>query len=445
MLKTNLPEPRWAAFVAIDWGDQKHCWKLCLSGDEKVFETGELCHKPEALNDWAMSLEQRFGGRPVAVCLEQSRGALSCALLKYSFLHLFPVHPATSARYRQAFRPSGPKSDPGDTSLLLDLLLHHRDQLRQLEPDTPQTRELQALVEDRRGFVNQRTRLSNNLTAVLKRYFPQALEIVDNIDSPMGCDLLQRWPSLSTLQSAREDTLRKFFTSHNSRSESRISSRIEAIRTAVAVTNDPAELSTGMLKTRHLAAMLKQLNTTIQHYDDRIASAVVAHPETRLFQTLPGAGAAMLPRLVAAFGTQRHRFNCALDLASYCGIAPVTQQSGKSCLVRLRRSCPKFLRQTFHEYAQHSLAKCVWARAYYEAQLARNKQHQAIVRALAYKWIRILFRCWKQGVPYDESVYLASLVKRGSSLSPLLPPDTLVEWQSAAGFSHLVLKKHLTD
>ena len=441
MLNTCVPEPCWAAFVAIDWGDRKHCWKLCPAGDEKRCESGELLHTPEALNDWAGSLRQRFGDRPIAVCLEQSRGPLTCALLKYSFLHLFPVHPATSARYRQAFRPSGPKSDPGDTSLLLDLLLHHRDQLRQLDPDTPQTRELQTLVEDRRGFIDHRTRFSNSLTAVLKRYFPQALELIDNIDSPMGCDLLERWPSLQDLQSARQDSLRRFFTAHHSRSEARIASRIETIRTAVPVTDDPAELSTGTLKVVQLVAVLKQFNTAIQEYDNRIEAAVAAHPETRLFQTLPGAGAALLPRLVAAFGTQRHRFDRAVDLASYCGIAPVTQQSGKSSLIRYRRSCPKFLRQTFHEYAQHSLARSAWARAYYQQQLARNKQHNAIVRALAYKWIRILFRCWKDQVPYDESVFLAALRDRGSNLSNVLPPDTEVVWQSAAGFSRLALKK----
>ncbi len=353
-------EPAWAAFVAIDWGDQKHCWKLCSSGDEKHCECGQVLHTPEALRDWVSSLQQRFGGRPVAVCLEQSRGALTAALLEFPFLHLFPVNPATSASYRKAFRPSGSKSDPGDTAVLLDLLLHHRHQLRRLEPDTPETRELRMLVETRRHFVNHRTQLSNSLTAALKLYFPQVLGWIDNIDSPMGCDLLQRWPSLPELQSARPATLRTFFTTHNSRSEARIAERIEAIRTAVAVTRDLVLLSTATLHVRHLVALLKQLNTAIDEYDHRIEAAVAAHPETPLFQTLPGAGPALLPRIVAAFGTQRHRFSSAVALASYCGIAPVTKQSGNSCLVQCRHFCPKFLRQTFHEYAQHSIAKSEW-------------------------------------------------------------------------------------
>jgi transposase len=283
--------------------------------------------------------------------------------------------------------------------------------------------------------------LSNSLTAVLKLCFPQVLEWIDNIDSPMGCDLLQRWPSLPELQSARPETLRKFFTAHNSRSETRIDERIQAIRTAVAVTGDATVLRTAALQVRHLVALLKQLNTAVEEYDHKIEAAVAVHPETPLFETLPGAGAALLPRIVAAFGTQRHRFTSAVALASYCGIAPVTKQSGNSCLVHYRRCCPKFLRQTFHEFAQHSIARSEWARAYYAGQHSKGKSHNAIIRALAFKWIRILFRCWKDRVPYNESVHIASLQKRGSWLSPVLPPTTDVEWQNIAGFSKLSLKK----
>src|SRR5215813_1283310 len=70
----------------------------------------------------------------------------------------------------------------------------------------------------------------------------------------------------------------------------------------------------------------------------------------------------------------------------------------------------QFLRQTFHEFATHSIRRSEWARAYYEHLRGdEKKSHHAAVRALAYKWIRIIFRCWKDGKPYDERVYLDSL------------------------------------
>ena len=61
--------------------------------------------------------------------------------------------------------------------------------------------------------------------------------------------------------------------------------------------------------------------------------------------------AELVPRLLAAFGTRPERFATADDLQAYSGIAPVTERSGKHEMVRFRWACPKFLRQTFHEFA----------------------------------------------------------------------------------------------
>jgi hypothetical protein len=142
-------EPEWAAFLAVDWVDQKNFWRL-LSADSRKSEAGELDNTPEAVEVWAANLQQRFGGRPIAVILEQTRGQLVYMLTKYPHLVLFPIHPTTAARYRETFAPSGAKSDPSDTDFLLDLLLRHREQLRPLRPDTVATRLLHFLVEERR-------------------------------------------------------------------------------------------------------------------------------------------------------------------------------------------------------------------------------------------------------------------------------------------------------
>ena len=112
-------------------------------------ESGELKQTPEELSSWAAALHHRFGGCPVAVALEQSSGALVYQLSQYPHLWLYPVHPATAAHYRQAFYPSGSKSDPADTGLLLELVVHHRDRLRRFAPDTPETRLLRTLVQNR--------------------------------------------------------------------------------------------------------------------------------------------------------------------------------------------------------------------------------------------------------------------------------------------------------
>jgi transposase len=105
-------------------------------------------------------------------------------------------------------------------------------------------------------------------------------------------------------------------------------------------------------------------------------------------------GPTFAPRLLVALGEQRSRYASPAQIQQYAGIAPVTERSGNKSWVHWRWQCPKFLRQTFVEWAALSIPHCYWAKAYYEQQRARGASHQAAVRALAFKWIRIVFRCW---------------------------------------------------
>jgi hypothetical protein len=78
--------------------------------------------------------------------------------------------------------------------------------------------------------------------------------------------------------------------------------------------------------------------------------------------------------------------------------------------------------------------KSQWARAYYEQQLSRGNRHHAAVRALAYKWIRVLFRCWKDRVLYDESRHQEALNKRHSPIAASQDSVVNIEWKNVAGF-----------
>jgi transposase len=433
-------EPEWAAFAAIDWADQKHYWKLAPAGSGEQ-QQGEIENTPEAVELWAMELYRRFGGRPIAVCLEQARGALVCLLAKYSHLVLYPVHPKTAAQYRETFCPSGAKSDAGDTASLLDLLLRHRQQLRPLRPDSELTRLLQILVETRRQMVNEKTRQKNRLTACLKMYFPQILQWFEEVDSALVGALLEQWGTLPELQRAHAETLRKFFHQHNSRDEERIRQRIEAIQGATPATRDGAIVEGESRKARVLAAVIGTLRSHIEEYDRRIAEVVAAHPDGSLFASLPGAGPVLVPRLIVAFGTQRERFESAAEVQRFSGIAPVTVRSGNSKCVHMRRACPKFLRQTFHEFAAHSVGRSEWATVFYTNQRADHKGHHAAIRGLSYHWIRILFRCWKDRRPYDEQLYMRSLARRDSPLMGAFEPTTSGEWKLVAGFHKFCAKK----
>jgi transposase len=171
---------------------------------------------------------------------------------------------------------------------------------------------------------------------------------------------------------------------------------------------------------RALLALLAVLRTHIAGLDRRIAATAAVHPDLSIVQSLPGAGPVMEPRLLAALGSDRERFADAGELQVTTGIAPLRRGSGQSEQILFRWACPKFLRQTFHEWAGHSIAYSSWAKAYYDQQIAQHKGHHAAVRSLAFKWQRILFRCWKDHQPYSEQQYIAALRRRGSPLAEVL-------------------------
>jgi transposase len=427
---TERSEPDFAAFIGIDWADQRHTWAL-QTKIQAPPEPGDLDHTPEAVDAWATELGRRFGGRPIAIALEQSRGSLLFMLTKYAHFVLYPIHPATLANYRKGFRPSGAKSDPSDAGLLLDLLVRHREKLRRLEPDTSETRTLQFMVEGRRKLVNDKTRYSNRLTACLKMYFPQVLAWFNEVSSQITGDFLERWPTLQKLQKARPDTLRTFLIQHHSCTSENINRRLEEIRRAVSATHDPAVITAGVAAARALVRVLRELREAIHSYDEQIETLAREHPDFAIFDSMPGAGAALVPRLIAALGTQRDRYNSASELQCYSGIAPVVASSGKQSWVHWRWACPKFLRQTFHEWAAHSIGSSAWAKAYYSQQRAKGKSWNTAVRALAFKWIRILFRCWKDRTPYREDLYQQALVTRTARTNE---PVNL-QWKTCGRFS----------
>jgi transposase len=342
------------------------------------------------------------------------------ALLAYDFIAIYPIHPTTVAKFREAFKFSGAKSDPLDTDQILQILTKHLDLLKALKPDTCQTRLLGRLVEDRRKAVDMRTSHAQAALASLKEYFPQAIELCsENLTSRLAFDFLRKWPTLEDFQAAKPDTIRRFFYGHNIRDSEMIQKALRMVTDAQPLTSDPAIVeSGGRISQLHLR-MIQTLNPLIEDYDRHIERAFQEHPEARLYKGLPGAGPALAPRLLSFFGTDRSRFEGAYNVQSFCGIAPVTKSSGKTKIVYFRRACPKFDRQTFHEFARLSISRSQWARNYVDYYKARGKKVQAIIRALAFKWIRILFRCWKDRTPYDEAKYMKALKAKGSIFATL--------------------------
>lgn len=404
-----------SALIGIDWADKKHdvCEQAVGSSD---YLYSVISSKPESLNDWAMSLKKRYPDKPVAIACELKKGPLIYALSKYDHITIFTINPISVAKHRQTFSFSGAKNDPGDARLQADILALYMDKLKVIQPESATVRALTQLVEYRRKLVQDRVDLSNRMTATLKNYYPQVLEWFKEKDTHIFCDFVLKWPSLQLAKKARKQTLINFFTQHNSRYPDVNEQRCKAIKAAMVLTDDQGVIEPNQILIEVLAPQLKLLINAIARLDSEIKERYKTQKDRKIFDSFPGAGPQLSPRIFVAFGIDRERYHAASEVQKYGGVAPVIEQSGQKKWTHWRYSCPTFLRQTFVEWAGQSVRYSFWAKAYYEQQKSKGKPHNTIIRALAFKWIRIAFRCWKTHTPYDESKYLKALKKRGSPL-----------------------------
>ena len=416
---TNIEQ--FAAIIGIDWADKEH--EVCLKtfGSEAL-ESLTLKQRPECIDEWARGLRKRFKGQPVAICLELKKGPLVHALLKYDFLILFPVNPQALCKYRNAFATSRAKDDPTDAALMVDLLSKHMDRFKAWQPEAPETRKLALLTEHRRRIVGDKVRLTNRLTSLLKGYYPQVLDWFKDKDTIIFCDFLIKWPTLKQAKRARKSTLAGFFTANHLRYQGIIDQRIKEIKNAMPLTCDAGIIEPSVIMVNALLGELRSVILSLRIFDKEINKTFASHDDAELFGILPGAGQQLAPRLLTAFGTDRDKWNTADDILKYSGIAPVLEKSGKKSWVHWRWGCPTFIRQSFVEWAGESIPYSFWAKAYYDQQKAKGNCHNAAVRSLAFKWIRIIFRCWKDHKKYNEATYLLALQKRGSSLLKNLCP-----------------------
>jgi transposase len=434
----GAPTPRaiptdYVAYIGIDWADRKHDIALydCATDtwEERVIQS-----RPQDILDWVTQLRQRYGNGLIAVALEQKRGPLLYALCQYDNLVLFPVNPRTVANYRKAFQPSRAKSDPVDARLLVELMHKHGDKLEIWKPGCPQHRALRQWVESRRMLVGEKVRLTNRIIASLKSYFPQVLDWFEDKDTLVFCEFLERFDDVKAAQAATADELTEFLRSHQVVRRSAINRRLQQIQSAgPPLTEDEAIVVPAKALTLGLIALLKVVLAQLAEFNQRIAELFEALPDAALFRALPGAGPHLAPRLLAALGEDRNRFRSAQAFLSYIGIAPVKEESGKKCWVHWRWSCPIFLRQTFVEWVDQARRHSEWSQAFYRQQKQAGKSHQKAIRALAYKWGRILWRCWQDGKPYDESTYLEALRRKKSPLVKLLGVHPLPQHSSQAG------------
>ena len=414
----NRPPFSYQATVGIDWADRKHdIFVRFANGSSYRRKIGS---RPEAIQAWLLELRSACAEGKIAIALEQRRGALFYQLCTHlNWIDLYPINPHSLFSFRQTFFSSRAKDDPIDGQLLEELVRTHWDRLRPYQPAVTTERQLYLYCRQRRSLLDLATKIELRLISTLKQHFPVAVDLFEAIGmkSDIALNFLSRWPTLHELRRAKPHTVRSFFYAHNSRSQSLIERRLQQIDEAHEVTDDLALIEPMVLMTKCLVGQLRQFNQTINEFNQKIKEIFKSHPDHLLFESLPGAGEKLAPRLLSLFGSDRSRWPEAADIQRYSGIAPVVERSGKSLWVHRRLARPIFICQSFHEFAQQSTRFSSWADQFYKLQREKGKSHHSAIRSLAFKWIRVIFACWKANRPYNESFYVRALAKRNPFLS----------------------------
>jgi transposase len=383
----------------LDWGATSHA-ACVVDGAGQIVARVEARHDAGGLAELLARLRAVAPPAELPVAIERPSGLIVDALVAAGH-PVVPIHPNVVKACRPRYRAAGGKSDPGDAYMLADVLRTDGHRFRPLTPVSDEIKALRALVRARDDLVTQRVALANQLRSLLEGFWPGAAAIFAAIDSPIALAFVGRYPTPESAGRLGEKRLASFMAQHGycgRRSAAELLARLRAAPTGLA---GEAEAEAKGEIARALAGLLERLVAEIAKLSSRTERAVADLPDGRIIMSFPRAGRLCAAQILAEIGDVRERFPTEDQLAAEAGVCPVTHASGKSRGVVFRWACNKNLRRAITCFADNSRHASAWAAAVYGKARARGCQHAHAVRVLARAWIRVLWRAWQSGSPYD--------------------------------------------
>src|SRR5215207_8867663 len=369
--------------AGVDWAKDSHV-VVVADGDGERRWAATVTHDEAGLSRLCREL-LRLGVARVAV--ERPDG-LPVERLLDAGLTVIAMHPNQVAAARPRFRPAGGKSDRFDAFVLCELARTDHHRFRVLVPDSDQTKALRALTRGRAVLVEQRVALCNQLRAELERFWPGAIEIVSELDSPISLAFLQRYPA-------------PVLARHHYSGRKQPAELLARLRQAPSGRAGELEADAR----RGIVLALTPLVEQIRQLTSEIAHAVRAHPDGPIFLSLFRDPNSVLTAatLLAEIGDCRARYPTAEQLAADAGMSPVAVESGRRKVACFRRGCDHRLRDATSTLADATRQWHPWAQDRYAAAIARGHDHPRAIRTLGRAWCRVLWRCWQDRVPYDPA------------------------------------------
>lgn len=388
--------------AGVDWASEEHA--VCVV-DEQGRRRNERCfpHSEQGLKALCRLL---LAAGVARVALERPDGLLVERLLEAG-LSVVAIHPNQVAATRDRYRAGGGKSDGFDAYVLAELARTDMHRFRVLRPDGDETKAMRALSRTREDLVQARVALANQLRAQLDAFWPGAAQIFADVDSPIALAFLERYPSPSDARSLGVKRLAGFLARHGYSGRRRAEELLERLRRAPTGTAGELELEARRAAVLGLVTALRPLVAQITLLTSQIAGAVRAHPDGAIFLSLflDPKSVVTAASLLAEIGDRRERYPTSETLAADAGMSPVALESGKRKVACFRYACDKHLRDAVATLADASRHHHPWARSVYQAARARGHDHPHAIRVLGRAWLRVLWRIWQDGKPYDPSLH----------------------------------------
>lgn len=386
--------------AGIDWASEAH--EICISEEGRVIERFSAPHNERGIAELARRLSRLDVAR---VAIERPDGILVERLLAAG-LEVLAIHPNQLKAARPRYAVAHGKSDRFDAYVLAELARTDAHRFRALRPDTDETKALRALTRAREDLVGARVELGNQLRAQLESFWPGALIFAD-VDSPISLAFIARYPSPADAKGLGAKRMAAFLARHGYSGRNDPAELLERMRAAPQGTAGEAECAARRSVVLGLVAALGPIVGKIGELSAQIRAALAAHPDAAIFAPLfRSPKTAICPAtLIAELGDCRERYPTEGALAADAGMSPVALESGKLRVATFRRACDKRLRFAVATLADSTRHWHPWAKEVYRRARARGQDHPHAVRTLGRAWIRVLWRCWQDGVPYDASLH----------------------------------------
>ena len=409
----SLALPEALFFTGIDWAAEIHAVCVMDAAGTIVAEF-TIEHSADGIGTLIRRLARYGDPGDMPVAIERPNGRLVDLLLEAGH-PVVPVKPNAIKTWRDGEVLSGAKSDAGDAAVIAEYLRLRRHKLKVAAPYSDETKALRTVVRTRDDLAGMRVAATNQLSALLEAHWPGARAIFADAGSPISLAFLTRYPTPASARHLGEKRIAAFCAKHG------YSGRRTAVELLARLHRAPAgttgEALTEALRDAVLAAVgvLTALNTSVKNLDRSTAAHLGEHPDGKIFTSLPRSGQINAAQVLAEWGDTRQAYEHPDTVAALAGCTPVTKESGKHRAVHFRWACNKRFRKAITTFADNSRHASPWAAGIYNDARASGKDHPHAVRVLARAWIRVIWRCWLDGVPYDPAKHGAAAALPGQT------------------------------